>query len=154
MAIQITIPYEKVFSSGRSLEETFQYLANFEQSIPDNFSGVKTFEKAGEGLYRWQFEKIGHSGYELAIKLLTECKAQAPKRIEIQSVAEPGSSEFTGKWELASGFDGCQVHFKATFGLELNIPFLMKAVAVPLAQKEFTNFFDRYIQRVEKNLEQ
>lgn len=152
MAIQVTVPYDKTFSSSRSLEETFAYLSDFQRSIPENFPGIQKFEKESGGHYRWEFEKIGHSGYQLDIRLVTNCVAKPPKTIEVNSIDQPGHAQFAGKWELASGFDGCQVRFQATFGLELPVPGFLKGMAVPLAQKEFVKFFDRYIQRVEKNL--
>lgn len=152
MAIQVTVPYNKTFSSPKSLEDTFAYLANFEQSVPDNFPGLEKFEKDGSGRYNWQFHKIGHAGYEFTVKFLTECAAKAPKLVEIKSIKTPGYADFNGKWELASGFDGAQVNFTASFGLELPVPGFMKAVAAPLAEKEFLKFFDRYIHRVEANL--
>lgn len=152
MGVHVTVPYEKTFSSSKSLEETFGYLSDFSRSIPENFKGVARFEQTGPANFQWEFEKIGHSGYELHIKLNTTSTLKSPKSIELKSISGPGYSQFEGSWQLTSGFDGCQVHFKAAFGLELPIPFLLKSVAVPLAQKEFTKFFDRYIHCVEKNL--
>jgi carbon monoxide dehydrogenase subunit G len=152
MAVQVTVPYEKTFSSSRDLEDTFKYLSDFERSIPENFKGIEKFEKQSDGSYLWEFEKIGHSGYNLEIRLIADCTAKPPKNIEITSRNQKGYAQFTGRWELTSGFENCQVKFTASFGLELPIPFLMKAVAVPLATKEFTKFFDRYIQRVEQTL--
>ena len=152
MAVTITVPYEKTFSSPKSLEETLEYLSDFEKSIPECFPGLANFEKVSDGRFAWQFQKFGHSNYEFEIRLLTDCKVVSKTEIQITSVKEPGLAEFDGAWELASGFEGAQVQFEGKFTLELPIPFFLKAVAVPFAEKELTKFFDKYIHRVEKNL--
>ena len=152
MAVRITVPYEKLFLSPLSLEATYQYFSNFEKSIPGNFPGLEVFEPQGNETYRWVFEKVGHSGYELQIQLITRFEKHPHSRINAVSVAAPGASGFKGGWAFQSQGEKTQVTFQAQFEIELPIPSLLKSMAAPLAQRELTKLFDRYIARVEKNI--
>ncbi len=152
MAIRVTVNYEKSFLSPLSLENTFAYFSDCEKTIPENFPGVEVFAPKGNDTYQWVFEKVGYSGYELQIKLLTQFKEKPFESIQVTSVPEPGACSFDGGWTFFPEGDKARVHFKANIEVELPVPGFLKGMATPLAQKELTKLFDRYIARVEKNL--
>jgi carbon monoxide dehydrogenase subunit G len=151
MAVLVKVPYQKSFVSKHSPEETYDYFADLEKAIPGNFPGVEAFENKGPDTFKWVFEKVGYSGYELQIKLVTKFTKTRPTRIEVTPVAEPGGCLFTGGWKFTPEGSGTRIDFDAEFQIEIPVPGFLKGMATPLAQKELVKLFDRYIARVEKN---
>ncbi len=151
MAVKVEVPFHKVFTSKHSPAETYAYFADVEKSVPGNFPGVEGFDSVGPDTFRWIFETVGYSGYELQIKLVTRFKKTPETRIDVTPVAEPGACLFTGSWAFAPEGSGTRVTFDVKFEIELPVPGFLKGMAAPLAQKELTKLFERYIGRVEKN---
>lgn len=151
MAVRVEVLYDKVFSSKHSLAKTYDYFADVEKAVPANFPGVEGFTSIGPDTFRWEFEKVGYSGYELQIKLVTRFQKTPPSRVDVIAVPEPGACSFNGGWTFTSEGSGTRIQFKAKFEIEIPVPGFLKGMATPLAQKELTKLFDRYIARVEKN---
>lgn len=151
MALRVEVPYHRVFTSKHSPQEAYDYFSDLEKSVPENFPGVEGFETVSEDTFRWVFEKVGYSGYEVQIKLITRFIKTAPTRIEVTPIAEPGACLFSGSWDFKPQGAGTQIDFNVKFVMDLPIPSFLRAMAVPLAQKEMTKLFDRYIDRVQKN---
>lgn len=152
MAVQIEIPYEHSFSSAKSPAETFAYLSDLDKSVAKTFPGLESFTSCGPQQHEWAFEKVGYSGYEFQIRLKTRAEIQAPSHITFHPVGGKGLASLHGGWQLSPEGKGTRVGFKATLSLELPVPGFLKAMARPLAEKEISKLFDRYIQRVEKTL--
>jgi carbon monoxide dehydrogenase subunit G len=152
MAIHVVVPYQKTFPSSQNLEKTFAYFADVEKAVPGNFPGVESFESVGPETFRWIFEKLGYSGYEVQIQLITRFAKTAPHRVEAIAVPQAGLCLFNGSWSFEAKGTGTQVQFQAKFEIDLPIPGFLKGMATPLATKELTKLFDRYTERVEKNL--
>ncbi|MBY0369655.1 SRPBCC family protein [bacterium] len=152
MAVKIEIPYEGTVSVPTPPDKAFAYLADLEKSIPGNFPGVASFQAQGADTYQWAFEKVGYSGYELEIQLVTQAKKEAPSKITLKSVPGKGTALFDGSWALSPKGSGTQIAFQGKLQLELPIPGFLKGMATPLAEKEIRKLFDRYLRHVEKNL--
>lgn len=153
MPIKIDVRYSKIQECGNiHANVAYDYLSDFERSVPACFPGIEKFESLGNGGYRWVFEKIAHSGYEMQIKLVTRLTLKKPHRIEMEPLPEPGSSTIKGFWEVDSHHDKARVKFDADLVMELPLPFFVKAMAAPIVQKELTKLFDRYLSNVAKAL--
>lgn len=151
MAVRVEVPYRRSFVLNKNPQEVFDYLWDVRRSVPENFPGLEHFDEVQKNTYRWSFEKIGYSGYEFGIRLVTAFSSTDSNKIEVRPVAESGASDFTGSWSLSPSGGGTEIVFDAKFVVELPIPFFVKAVAVPLAQSEIKKLFDRYVDRVAKN---
>jgi carbon monoxide dehydrogenase subunit G len=152
MPVKIDIPYKKTFTVNRSLAEAFSYIKNVKTSIPECFPGVESFLEVSSNVYLWEFEKVGYSGYEIQIKLKTQIDAISSHQIKVSPIAAAGTSLFKGGWTLSQSGEKTEILFEALLEVELPIPFFLKSMATPLAQKELTKLFDRYVTRAEKNL--
>lgn len=152
MAVKVVVPFRREFTTPRGPQATFDYFADVAKSVPENFPGVEEFKPLGPDQYRWVFEKIGYSSYELQIKLATQFHKDSATKLRATPIPEPGAANFTGSWECNPNGDGTRVTFDAKFEIELPIPGFLKSMAEPVAQKELSKLFDRYIDRVEKNL--
>ena len=152
MAVKVDVPYQRSFTVAREPEFVFAYFKDVTKAVPENFPGVEEFQPIGTDRYRWVFEKIGYSSYELRIRLATQFQFDAPKRITAIPIPEPDGCLFTGSWDFTAEGSGTKVTFDAKFEIELPIPGFLKSMAAPIAQTELKKLFDRYIDRVEKNL--
>ena len=152
MAVKVEVPYRRVFNVAKDPRAVHAYLADVVKSVPTNFPGVEKFEPIGERKYRWHYEKVGYSSYELQIKYATEFHVDSPTRLRATAIPEPGGSTFDATWDLAPQGSGTQITFDAKFVIELPIPGFLKGMAGPVAQKELGKLFERYTSSVEKNL--
>jgi carbon monoxide dehydrogenase subunit G len=152
MAVKIDVPYRQSIASAKSPEETFRYLADFERAIPGNFPGLETFTKQGEATYHWSFEKVKYNNYEFHIQVVTRFEMGPGHTIKLVSVPKPGHSSLTGSWNVEPQGSGSRITFTVDLQTELPIPFLLKAVAAPITQKELGKVFDRYLANVGKAL--
>lgn len=154
MAVKIEVAYAKTVPVGKSVGETFAFCANLEQHIPKTFPGLVGFEKVETNVYRWIFKKLSYGGNDIELKLVTRFALEEPSRISVTPVeiSGPGTSRFTGEWRFQSAGEKCQISFDTRLETELPLPFFLKAVAGPVAQREITNLFDRYLANVAQAL--
>ncbi len=151
MALKIEIPYSTSILSPKDLKATYAYFANFENSVGTNFPGLEVFKSQGGDKYDWQFQKVEQSGYGIQIKFATQFQKEAEKAIRVEPIASgEATASLKGSWEFESAGDKTKVNFKATFTLELPLPFFLKSVAGPFAQKEISKLFERYTSNVSK----
>lgn len=157
MAVELDVPYENSIVVGQPLGAAFAYVTDVEKHVPATFPGLESFLKKSDDVYEWRFKKIEYGGYAVQILLLTRFLPSPPNRIEIQSVDSPGHSSFTGNWNFepldpAQNGKHTRLTFSASFKVQLPVPFFLKAMVEPLAQKELSKLFDRYLHNVEKAL--
>jgi carbon monoxide dehydrogenase subunit G len=152
MPIKVVVDYKSVVHSPWDHEKTFLYFSDLEKAIAPNFPGLEAFTKTGDNLYQWIFESVKYGGYEFQIKFTTKVRVIANHHIELESVPKAGDSDLTGGWKFKDAGGKTEVHFSASIGLELPIPFFLKSMATPVTQKEITKLFDRYIANVSKAL--
>lgn len=151
MAIVVDVPYRRTFEVNTSPDKALAYLKDVGTSVPECFPGLEHFEETAPDTYRWLFEKVGYSSYEFQIRLVTTFSA-GPNKLEAHPVAEAGASQFRGTWTFVPSGTGTSITFEVQFKVELPMPFFVKAVAGPIAQTELKKLFDRYVDRVAKNL--
>ncbi len=152
MAVRIEAPYANSFKSAKSPKETFDYLADVETTVPENFKGVESFTEVEANTYRWEFEKIGYGNYELKIWILTRFETTPHSQIKVVGIPKPGACLFNADWTLKPQGKNTLVDFSAKFEIDAPVPGFLKSMALSLATKELGKLFDRYIERVEKNL--
>lgn len=151
MAVQIEVEFSKTFASPRSASSTYDYFANLENAVRNNFVGLASFQKVSGDTYRWEFESVKHSGYEFQVCFTTRFENSAD-HIKIHPVSAKGESQMRGAWTVKTAGDKSQVHFHVNLTLELPLPFFAKGIAQPIVQKEIAKLFDRYVHNVENAL--
>lgn len=152
MAAVIQVAYDKSFRSGRAAAPTLAYLSDLKTAIPTHFQGLQSFLETGPDQYEWIFPPVGHSGYTLQIKLATRKRPIQHHTLELEPIPKAGYSPIHASWTITPEGDHSTVRFRATLETELPIPSLLKSMAAPIAQRELSKFFDRYIQNVSKTL--
>lgn len=154
MAVKIDVSYSQKVIATCDLKTAFDYCADPEKSVPPNFPGLEAFERVEAEVYRWVFKKLSYSGMDLQIKLVTKYHASEPAKITLSPVQSPGTTpgRFTGEWNFKEEKDETHLTFAVKLETELPIPFFLKSVAAPIAQKEIAKLFDRYLANVAKAL--
>ena len=151
MAIQVEIPYRKTLLAKGGQKEVYSAFADLTVSISTYFPGVEQFEKTDGDTYRWLFEKIGYSSYTFQVELLTRAAFTPDSKIVLNSLPAKGLSQLKGIWTFKPISSAqTQVEVDLNLVLELPVPFMLKSVAAPIAQKEISKLFDRYVSNVEK----
>ncbi len=151
MAVRISVPYIKTFQLKADTKKVYGYLTQFEEAVPKFFPGVEKFEPLGSDSYRWTFKQLNYGGHSIGIKLATRFKLEPEKRIVIIPIKEADTSDLAGEWVFAGDAGATQITFRVELSAELPIPFFLKGMATPIAQKELSKLFDRYISNVEKH---
>lgn len=128
------------------------FLSNFEISVGKKFEGLESFKREDHNKYRWTFESINYGNYHLQITFITKFKKKDPQTLEIIPVKATDKAALSGCWRLKPNQDGTLVTFEATLVGELPLPGLMKTMIAPLAQREVTKLFNRYVENVSKSI--
>jgi carbon monoxide dehydrogenase subunit G len=129
-----------------------EFLVDYENSVGKQFQGLESFTCEGHDKYRWTFESLNYGSYHLQITFLTKFEKKDPQTLEITPVKGTDKAAFSGCWKLKPNKEGTLVTFEAKLIGELPLPGLMKTMITPLAQKEVTKLFNRYVENVSKSL--
>lgn len=148
MAVKVSVPFKKTVELAGSLDAAYTYFSKVEEAIPEHFPGLESLKSKGGDTYEWVFEKVKFSGQELQLKLLTRFEFTPGKAIVLHPVDPKAPATAEGSWLFAQKGNKTQVTFEMRLEAELPIPFFLKSVATPLAQKELTRFFDHYMDSI------
>jgi carbon monoxide dehydrogenase subunit G len=152
MAFKVDVPYRNTIDSSKNQAQTFQFLADLENSIPIHFPGLDSFTKEAELTYHWKFQEVKYGGHQIQIEVLTKFELKSPSHIKMVSVPKPGFSSLRGHWNVEPSGSASRITFEVDLQTELPLPFFLKAMAAPLTQKEITKIFDWYLANVGKAL--
>ncbi len=152
MAVKVDVHYSGTAQSLRDPKTTFAYCADLETALTRHFPGLERFAKVADQTYHWIFETIKYGGYEFQIKVATRFQLHPDRSITMVSVPEPGFSTLKGEWTFTPQGNGTQISFTVVMQTELPLPSLVRAMAAPIAQKELSKVFERYLADVGKAL--
>ncbi len=148
MALKLDIPYTNIIASPKNPSDTYAFFANLETAVGKNFPGLENFSPVGKDQYEWRFQKFEHSGYGFQVAFITQFIKEPDISIRMLPVEKPGMSKLSGNWRFEPQGTLTKVHFTASLSLELPLPFFLKSIAGPTAQKEIAKLFDHYVTHV------
>ncbi|MCB0417037.1 MAG: hypothetical protein KDD39_05270 [Bdellovibrionales bacterium] len=152
MAIQIGIHYQKELESPLSAPQTMDFFWDFERSLFPHFPGLKASENLGNDRYHWIFSPLSYGGYNIQIEFQTQFLREQ-NRIVVSSVPGVGFTTLDGAWSFYPAGGSTQVGFDFQIKGELALPFFLKGVVAPAAEKELFKLFSQYINNVEKAIQ-
>lgn len=154
MPVTVSVKYSKGVELSKDPAATYADVADVARSIPRDFPGLASFTPEGKDTFRWTFRKLEYAGQTVQLKLVTRFDFSPPEHVHLAPVSAPDTTagKFQGEWRFEKAGSGTRLVFDVTLEVELPLPGLMKAIAQPLAQKEMSNFFDRYLANVAKAL--
>lgn len=152
MAFKVKIKYEKSLRSPKDLPTTFSGFLDFDRVIPATFPRLEKFERIDTNRFRWLFKKLSYGGIDIQIKLVTKVEHRTNTAIDI--ISEPGDdlSDIKATWTFKPANQECDLTFTVDMDAQIPLPFFLKTVTAPLAQKEISRIFDRHLDNVAKAL--
>lgn len=126
------------------------FLTQYNTSIGKYFDSLESFSQTEEDTYRWKFKTLSYGGYELNIQFLTTFESKGNETLLIIPVDKNSQMNLKGRWDLVPDKVGTLVKFNVTLVGELPLPSFTKSLVTPLAQREVSKIFSRYITNVSK----
>ncbi|MCB0405527.1 MAG: hypothetical protein KDD51_12150 [Bdellovibrionales bacterium] len=149
MAIQIGMHYQNEIRSPLPGPQTMDFFWQFERSLFPHFPGLATTEALGENRYHWAFSPLSYGGYDIQIEFQTRFSREG-NRIVVSSLPGVGFTTLDGTWSFTPSGDTTQVNFDFSVSGTLSLPFFLKGVVAPAAEKELTKLFSQYVANVEQ----
>jgi len=151
MSVNVELNFRRILVSRKGNLATLDYISDYDRSIGQNFPGLESFQKIEPSRYHWVFQRVEQSGFQIQIRFTTKFSRET-SHILISPDSSSDKSSLRGRWALQAKDHLTTVSVEFEFNTELPIPFVLKAVAVPLTQKEIGKLFDRYIENLGKAL--
>lgn len=126
------------------------FLTQYDTSIGKYFDSLESFSQSEDDTYYWKFKTLSYGGYELNIDFLTTFERQGNETLLIIPVDNNSKMHLKGNWNLVPDKGGTLVKFHVTLVGELPLPSFTKSLVTPIAQREVTKIFSRYIKNVSK----
>ncbi|MCX6103234.1 MAG: hypothetical protein NT000_08235 [Proteobacteria bacterium] len=150
MAFSVTITCSESFHSSCTPEKTMLFLTQYNTSIGKYFDSLESFSKSKDDTYHWKFKTLSYGGSEFNIQFLTTFESKGNETLLIIPVDKNSKMNLTGRWDLLPDKGGTLVRFNVTLVGELPLPSFTKSFVTPLAQREVSKIFSRYITNVSK----
>lgn len=150
MAISVNIDLGYEFSVKAAHKEVFDLLSDVPASV-SHFPKVKQLVELGDGVYRWEMEKVGTAQIGIQTVYASRYVSDRRKGTVIWTPVEgEGNALVGGSWTISAGKPGTDLVFKVKGTVTLPFPGLMKMVVVPLVQSEFEKLVETYIDNLIK----
>jgi len=151
VAITVSIELNRDIEIPGSYDDVFALLADVPKSA-SHFPKVNQLIDLGDGVYRWEMEKVGVDKH--SIQSVYACKYVAEKddgKITWTPVKGEGNGVVKGSWTLASKDAGTtRAKFQTSVELTLPLPGLLKLAISPVIKHEFNSLVDRYMANLKK----
>ena len=148
VTVDIDLGYE--FTVKAVHKEVFDLLSDVPKSV-SHFPKVHALTDLGEGVYRWEMEKVGTAQVNIqtiyASKYVSDRKKGSVVWTPVQG---EGNALVGGSWKIVEGKKGTDVQFKVKGTVHVPLPGLMKMIVVPVVQGEFEKLVERYIDNLIK----
>jgi carbon monoxide dehydrogenase subunit G len=150
MAITVDIDLGYEFTVKAPIKEVFEVLADVPTSV-SFFPKVERLVDLGDGVYRWEMEKVG-SG-QVSIQTIYASKYVASKAkgtVVWTPVKGEGNALVGGSWKLTDQKKNTGIELKIKGKVDVPLPGLMKMVVAPVVSSEFEGLVEKYIENLIK----
>jgi len=151
VAITVSIELNRDIEIPGSYDDVFALLADVPKSA-SHFPKVNQLIDQGDGVYRWEMEKVGVDKH--SIQSVYACKYVADQdagKITWTPVKGEGNGVVKGSWTLASiDASTTRAKFQTSAELTLPLPGLLKLAISPVIKHEFNSLVDRYMVNLKK----
>jgi carbon monoxide dehydrogenase subunit G len=150
MAITVNINLGYEFDVKAKASEVFEVLSDVPTSA-SHFPKVDKLTDLGDGVYRWEMEKIGIASISLQTIYASKYKANKAKgTVSWTPVKGEGNALVSGSWAITDNKKSTNIVLELQGELTLPLPGLMKMVAGPVAEAEFEKMVEQYIENLTK----
>lgn len=145
MPIVVSIDVNKQFEVICAYDKVFDTLANVPVSA-SFFPKVRNLEDLGDGVYKWEMEKIGVDRY--FIQTIYACKYTSNKAdgwVRWEPISGIGNGVVSGAWNFTQvAPERILINFSVKGALTIPLPRLLKILIAPVVSLTFQNMISRY----------
>lgn len=146
LAVDIDVGYE--FSVKAPLKEVFAVLSDVPSSAAF-FPKLEQLLDLGDGVYRWEMEKVGLSQIHPQTVYASRYVSDRKKGSVVWTpVKGAGNALVGGSWKLVNQKGGTALELKIHGTQDIALPAMMKGVMLPLVQSEFEDLVEQYIDNL------
>jgi carbon monoxide dehydrogenase subunit G len=150
MTINVTIDLGYEFAVKAPASEVFEVLADVPTSA-SHFPKVHKLVDLGDGVYRWEMEKIGLAQINLQTIYASKYVSNKAKGTVIWTpVKGEGNALVSGSWKITDKKKSTHLVLKIDGDLSIPLPGLMKMVIAPVVESEFEKMIEQYIDNLTK----
>jgi len=148
VTVDIDLGYE--FTVKAAHKDVFDLLSDVPKSV-SHFPKVHALTDLGEGVYRWEMEKVGTAQVNIQTIYASKYVSDRKKGSVVWTpVKGEGNALVGGSWKITEGKKGTDLAFKVKGTVDVPLPGLMKMIVVPVVQGEFEKLVEKYIANLIK----
>ena len=146
----ITVPFDLAyeFEVHAPFAEVFAVLADVPTSA-SHFPKVARLVDLGDGVYRWEMEKVGTDSVHLQTVYAARYVADKKKGSVVWTpVPGVGNAQVSGSWAITRKKTCTHLVLRIEGELQLPLPGLMKALVAPVVISEYEKLVEQYIDHL------
>jgi carbon monoxide dehydrogenase subunit G len=150
MTVNVSIDLGYEFEVKAKFADVFDLLANVPVSA-GFFPKVDQLVDVGDGVYRWEMEKIGVASINLQTIYASKYVSNKAKGTIVWTpVKGVGNAQVSGNWTIRDNKKSTALTLNVKGDLAIPLPGLMKMVVAPVVESEFEKMTDKYIANLTK----
>lgn len=148
MTITVNIDLGYEFSVKADYNTVFDTLSDVPKSA-SFFPQVEQLVDLGDGVYRWEMEKVGLAQISLQTVYASKYMPNKAKgSITWTPVPGEGNALVSGSWKTSDKKRSTHLELRVEGELTLPLPGLMKSMIAPMVEREFEKLLEQYIDRL------
>jgi carbon monoxide dehydrogenase subunit G len=148
ITVKIDLGYE--FDVKAKASDVFDLLSDVPASVA-HFPKVEQLTDMGDGVYRWEMEKVGTSQVNIQTVYASKYTSDRVKgTVKWTPVKGVGNAQVGGSWKIVDNKKSTGVTLAIQGEIEVPLPGLMKMVVAPVVEGEFEKLVEKYIDNLIK----
>ena len=150
MAINVSIDLGYELEVKAKAKEVFDLLSDVPASA-SHFPKVDALVDLGDGVYRWEMEKIGIAQINLQTIYASKYVSNRAKgTVTWTPVKGEGNALVSGNWKIEDQKTSTKIVLQIKGDLSIPLPGLMKMVVAPVVESEFEKMVEQYLDNLTK----
>lgn len=150
MAITVNLDLGYEFAVKAPYETVFELLSDVPTSA-SHFPKLDKLVDLGEGVYRWEMDKIGAGKFSLQTIYASKYAVNPAKGTVVWTpVAGEGNALVSGSWKVVDKKTSTHLTLRIQGEVMTPLPSMVKMVVVPAVQAEFEKLVEQYIDNLTK----
>ncbi|HEX5738006.1 MAG TPA: SRPBCC family protein [Hydrogenophaga sp.] len=148
ITVKIDLGYE--FDVKAKASDVFDLLSDVPASVA-HFPKVEQLTDMGDGVYRWEMEKVGTSQVNIQTVYASKYTSDKAKgTVKWTPVKGVGNALVGGSWKIVDNKKSTGITLAIQGEIEVPLPGLMKMVVAPVVEGEFEKLVEKYIDNLIK----
>lgn len=146
VTVDIDLGYE--FEVKAPFEEVFAVLADVPESV-SHFPKVHRLVDEGDGVYRWEMERVGTE--QVHLQTVYASKYVANKRkgtVTWTPVPGVGNAQIAGSWKIVDRKGSTHLTLTISGTVVVELPALMRVIVEAVVAGEFERLVEKYIDNL------